>query len=236
MTTPTQTTPRPIFVTGATGNLGRDVVAALQRKETPLRIGDRAPGSIKSIANCAVVRFDFLDPETYAPAVAGCVSMFLLRPPAISNTRETLNKFIDVGAPPLLIRSCSSRSRARPPIRSCRIMPSSCIFAMGQRTGRSCDRAFSPRISKALIDVTFAAMIASMSRQGAEKSLLSTREIWPPSRFRPCSSQLLTPEKPIHSRDPAPCLLSRWRRSCLKMSAERYATFRPAPSDISDIF
>ncbi len=96
MTTPIEGKPRPIFVTGATGNVGRELVAALQRKGAPFRIGDRAPESIKPSANCAVVRFDFLDPTTYAPAVAGCGSIFLLRPPAISNTRETLNRFIDV--------------------------------------------------------------------------------------------------------------------------------------------
>lgn len=46
--------------------------------------------------NCDVVEFNFLDAATYGPAVAGCNTVFLLRPPAISNTGDTLNRFIDV--------------------------------------------------------------------------------------------------------------------------------------------
>jgi len=39
---------------------------------------------------------DFLDPSTFRAAVYGCHSVFLLRPPAVSNTRRTLNPFLDV--------------------------------------------------------------------------------------------------------------------------------------------
>ena len=87
---------REILVTGATGNVGREVVAGLQAADAQFRIGDRRSAGAKPIANGAVVAFDFLDPATFRPAVAGCAAVFLLRPPAISDTRDTLNRFIDV--------------------------------------------------------------------------------------------------------------------------------------------
>lgn len=80
---------KPIFVTGGSGNVGREVVAALRRRSAVIRVGDR------SLAQ-GDVRFDFYDPTTYADAVVGCDAVFLLRPPAISNTKATLNRFIDV--------------------------------------------------------------------------------------------------------------------------------------------
>ncbi len=41
------------------------------------------------------VRLDFQDPDTFPGAVAGCEAVFLMRPPAISNTKDTLNVLID---------------------------------------------------------------------------------------------------------------------------------------------
>jgi len=87
---------KPVFVTGASGNVGREVVTALQRRNASMRLGDRSPSRIDAASGQSLVRFDFLDQATYAPAVAGCEAVFLLRPPAISNTRATLNRFIDV--------------------------------------------------------------------------------------------------------------------------------------------
>ena len=60
-------TTAPVLVTGATGNVGREVVA-----------------------------FDFQDPDTFAAAAAGASDVFLLRPPAISKVRLTLHAFVDV--------------------------------------------------------------------------------------------------------------------------------------------
>ncbi len=84
-----------IFVTGASGNVGREVVRGLQSRGTAFRIGDRSPAAITT-SGAETVAFDFLDATTYRSAVTGCNAVFLLRPPAISNTRKTLNKFIDV--------------------------------------------------------------------------------------------------------------------------------------------
>ena len=87
---------RRIFVTGATGNVGREVVVALRNAGVRFRIGARKPGGVEAAPNQDVVAFDFLNAATYRPAIADCNAIFLLRPPAISNTRDTLNRFIDV--------------------------------------------------------------------------------------------------------------------------------------------
>ena len=85
-----------IFVTGATGNVGREIIAILPRRGATFRVGDRSPETMQPIENAEAVPFDFLDRRTYRSAVTGCRTVFLLRPPAIANTRATMNVFIDV--------------------------------------------------------------------------------------------------------------------------------------------
>lgn len=82
-----------IFVTGASGNVGREVMESLKKLKADYRIGVRTREKSKSKENTVI--FDFLDPKTFGAAVEGCTSVFLLRPPAISNTKATLNLFID---------------------------------------------------------------------------------------------------------------------------------------------
>jgi uncharacterized protein YbjT (DUF2867 family) len=84
-----------ILVTGASGNVGRAVVDCLQSRQIPFRIGSRQPNSVRPEAGIEVVPFNFLDPTTFRSAAQGCNAVFLLRPPAISNTQKTLNPFID---------------------------------------------------------------------------------------------------------------------------------------------
>jgi uncharacterized protein YbjT (DUF2867 family) len=84
-----------IFVTGASGNVGAAVVEGLRRRQVPFRVGARNPGRVEQTGG-EVVRFDFLDASTYRAAVQGCRAVFLLRPPAVANTRKTLNPFLDV--------------------------------------------------------------------------------------------------------------------------------------------
>lgn len=78
-----------IFVTGASGNVGSAVVDYLRSHQIPVRIGSRSPSP-------ETVLFNFLDPNTFESAIQGCDSLFLLRPPAIANTKDTLNRLIDV--------------------------------------------------------------------------------------------------------------------------------------------
>ncbi|MBW4440243.1 MAG: NAD(P)H-binding protein [Plectolyngbya sp. WJT66-NPBG17] len=85
-----------IFVSGASGNIGTAIAESLRARQVPFRIGSRSPNSINAQDNMEVVPFNFLDATTFQSAVQGCNAMFLLRPPAVANTKKTLNPLIDV--------------------------------------------------------------------------------------------------------------------------------------------
>jgi uncharacterized protein YbjT (DUF2867 family) len=85
-----------ILVTGGSGNVGKEVVRQLQSRQVPFQIGERKLAIATISEGVKTVRFDFLDPSTYGSAVAGCDAVFLLRPPAIANTKQTLNVFLDI--------------------------------------------------------------------------------------------------------------------------------------------
>lgn len=85
-----------ILVTGSSGNVGAAVVEQLRARAVPFRLGVRRPASAAPRGGEEAVRFDFLDPTTFRGAARGCEAVFVLRPPAVSNTRRTLNPFIDV--------------------------------------------------------------------------------------------------------------------------------------------
>lgn len=81
-----------ILVTGASGNVGSEVAAALKRQGIVFRIGafDCATMQVDAETGIETVPFDFLKPETHAPAFAGIKSLFLIRPPALSNVERDI--------------------------------------------------------------------------------------------------------------------------------------------------
>jgi uncharacterized protein YbjT (DUF2867 family) len=86
-----------VLVTGASGNVGTEVVSVFQtfHPKTTIRIATRNTDEIKSSdGQSEFVYLNFQNPDTFSSAVSGCSSVFLLRPPAISNTKDTLNRFI----------------------------------------------------------------------------------------------------------------------------------------------
>lgn len=83
-------------MTGATGNVGAAVVQQLRDRQIPCRQGSHRATSVTGASEAQVVPFNFLDATTFEPAVQGCTAVFLLRPPAISNTRQTLIPFVEV--------------------------------------------------------------------------------------------------------------------------------------------
>lgn len=91
-----------VLVTGATGNVGSEVVRLLRDSGLAVRAAVRDPVGAASRGEGPVeyVFFDFARPETYGPALRGVNKVFLVRPPAISNTRKYVNPVIDaaVGA------------------------------------------------------------------------------------------------------------------------------------------
>ncbi len=76
-----------ILVTGATGNVGREVVRLLSPLNYPVTAAVRNPiEASKSLGNnVRCVTLDFTNPETFTDAFAGINKLFLVRPPAIAD-------------------------------------------------------------------------------------------------------------------------------------------------------
>jgi uncharacterized protein YbjT (DUF2867 family) len=91
---------KPIFVTGASGILGRAIVTALNQAKLPMRLGLRnlakapAPG-------IDAVHFDYGNPATSETALAGTGSLLLMAPP------------LDPGAPAKLAPVLERAKQAR---------------------------------------------------------------------------------------------------------------------------
>lgn len=81
---------KPIFITGRSGNVTQHLTQRLLAAGIPIRVGARSQPK-----NPGDVHFDFLKPDTFTPAVSGCSRVFIIRPPDIANTKQTLNVFIE---------------------------------------------------------------------------------------------------------------------------------------------
>jgi uncharacterized protein YbjT (DUF2867 family) len=65
-------------VTGATGNVGREVVAELVKRGVPVRAVVRDPSSAAPLPGAELVRGDLTDPASTSAALAGADAVFLL--------------------------------------------------------------------------------------------------------------------------------------------------------------
>ena len=79
-----------ILVTGASGTVGREVAARLSG-HAPVRLGLRDPARAGTADG---VRFDFLDPSSFGPALRGVDRVFLLRPPQLARPRHDFGPFV----------------------------------------------------------------------------------------------------------------------------------------------
>ena len=86
-----------ILVTGASGNVGRELVKSLLAMGAAVRTtvldaedAGKVPGE-----DVEKVPFDFGKPETWGPALAGVERMFLMRPPAIADVARYVNPVVD---------------------------------------------------------------------------------------------------------------------------------------------
>ncbi|AEI50127.1 NmrA family NAD(P)-binding protein [Runella slithyformis] len=91
---------KKILITGATGNVGLEVLAALQKlpHSFEVRAGVRNPAKdAEKITGIlpTLVPFDFTDPATFRPALTGCDLLFLLRPPQLSEVQKYFKPLID---------------------------------------------------------------------------------------------------------------------------------------------
>ncbi len=88
-----------ILVTGASGNVGREVIRALKWRGEAVRAAlyDSA-GASDALGATDAARFDFTDPSTYAAAFNGVTRMFLMRPPPIGNVDRDMRPAINYAA------------------------------------------------------------------------------------------------------------------------------------------
>ena len=79
-----------ILVTGATGNVGLEVVRLLHKQGHQVRAAVRSHStlSINLLHSVESVTFDFEQPQTFELALQGITTLFLVRPPAISQVKK----------------------------------------------------------------------------------------------------------------------------------------------------
>lgn len=86
-----------ILVTGATGNVGEEVVKALQARDMTFRVGVRNVERVQDTFgnDVDVVRFDFLDESSFSKAFDGIDALFLVRPPQLANVEKEIIPALD---------------------------------------------------------------------------------------------------------------------------------------------
>lgn len=79
-----------ILVTGATGNVGFEVLRELRERGYPVKAAVRSHSTsrINLLSDVESVEFDFEQPQTFEPALRGIHTLFLVRPPAISQVKK----------------------------------------------------------------------------------------------------------------------------------------------------
>jgi uncharacterized protein YbjT (DUF2867 family) len=81
--------PRTILVIGATGKTGRRLVPRLHAAGLQVRAASRRP-------NPGFTRFDWGDPTTHRPALAGADAVYLVAPELVENPSPMVGPFLDL--------------------------------------------------------------------------------------------------------------------------------------------
>ena len=87
-----------IFITGATGNVGAEIVRQLSDHEHCVRVAQRNLQHSRNwspSSNVEYTEFDFTQPQTFAQAFQGVKRVFLMRPPAFSQVKTYMYPAID---------------------------------------------------------------------------------------------------------------------------------------------
>jgi uncharacterized protein YbjT (DUF2867 family) len=81
-----------ILVTGATGNVGAEVIRLLQQQNCHAIAAVRNLDKAEQILgkNIHYIAFDFTNPNTFNDAFVGVNKLFLVRPPALANVRKEI--------------------------------------------------------------------------------------------------------------------------------------------------
>ncbi|MCB8983362.1 MAG: SDR family oxidoreductase [Ardenticatenaceae bacterium] len=88
-----------ILITGATGNVGRELVSLLHKSGQPIRaavVSEAEAASLPPDVPWCV--FDFTNPRTFPAAFAGVDRLFLMRPPHLSNIQRDIKPAIEFAA------------------------------------------------------------------------------------------------------------------------------------------
>ncbi len=84
-----------ILVTGATGNVGSEVMKGLLGAPVHVVVGLRDPARERVPPAVEARLLDFENPATWPAALAGVQRLFLVRPPQLSNVDATLGPFLE---------------------------------------------------------------------------------------------------------------------------------------------
>ncbi len=85
-----------VLVVGATGNVGRKLVALLVQKDETVKAATRSPEEYEAVSDkIEAVRFDYGQPETFDGALADVDRLFMLAMPADTEADKHLIPFID---------------------------------------------------------------------------------------------------------------------------------------------
>lgn len=93
-------TMKKILITGATGNIGREVVRFLLERQTEnavlagVRNPDKAKSQFAEDPRLRIIHFDFEDPATHHEALRNIDTVFLLRPPHLSDVKAWFRPLI----------------------------------------------------------------------------------------------------------------------------------------------
>ncbi len=90
-----------LLITGATGNVGMEVIRALHQEGCSLELtaGVRdihKDYSMLTSLGCRITRFDFTAVDSYRQALADCDILFLLRPPQISQVKRYFQPLVEM--------------------------------------------------------------------------------------------------------------------------------------------
>jgi len=87
-----------VLVTGATGNVGNEVLSALKKMDLQLEVYSGVRDiefDNQKLVNFNTIKFDFTDSETFVSALENIDLLFLLRPPQISNVSKYFAPLIE---------------------------------------------------------------------------------------------------------------------------------------------
>jgi uncharacterized protein YbjT (DUF2867 family) len=89
-----------VLITGATGNVGSEIIKALSKINHNLRVfagvrNLKVDASKINDKNIQLIKFDFTDITTHQSALKNCDTLFLLRPPQISEVEKYYKPIID---------------------------------------------------------------------------------------------------------------------------------------------